>query len=80
MKKAIIDVETLEVWESLTECAAALKVSPSAICQAIAFGYRLGGGRSWNAKRKLEYFDYWLEAYTVEEKERFTRKNGIFWL
>lgn len=80
MKKAIIDVETLEVWESLTECAAELKVSIPAIIQAIAYGYRIGGGRSWNAKRKLEYFDYWLESYTKAEKEKFTRKNNIFWL
>lgn len=55
-------------------------VTISCIVQAIAYGYRIGGRRSWNAKRKLEYFDYWLESYTKAEKEKFTRKNNIFWL
>ncbi|HBO58774.1 MAG TPA: hypothetical protein DD624_02555 [Alphaproteobacteria bacterium] len=82
MKKAIIDVETLEVWDSVTECAEALGISRPAVHQSIIRNGRCGGGKKkpFAGERKLEYFDYWLEAYTVKEKERFTRKNGIFWL
>lgn len=74
-RKAVIDVETLEVWTSITECAAELKVSMQAVSQAINLNGRTGG----KAKRKIEYFDYWLESYTPAEKEKFTRKNGVFW-
>lgn len=79
-KKAIIDVETLDIWRSLTECAEALKVSKASVCRAILLGFRCSGKKPYHGGRKLEYFDYWLEAYTPAEKEKFTRKNNIFWL
>lgn len=83
-KKKIIDVETLEVWESVVSCAEALGVSSQAVLAAIVRGGTCGGPGYWakrkNNGRRLEYFDYWNEVYTPEEKERFTKKNNIFWL
>lgn len=81
-KRAIIDVETLEVWESIDACAKALGVKPPAVFQAIIRNGRCGGARCkpYAGQRKVEYFDYWLESYTKAEKEKFTRKNNIFWL
>ena len=45
MKKAIIDVETLEVWDSVTECAEALGISRPAVHQSIIRNGRCGGGK-----------------------------------
>ena len=43
-KKAIIDVETLDIWRSLTECAEALKVSKASVCRAILLVFRKKAG------------------------------------
>ena len=84
MKRKIIDVETLEVWDSVKSCAEALGVSLPAIVQAIVRGANCTGHRGWAGRKfkghRLEYLDYWNEAYTPREKEKFTRKNNIFWL
>ena len=81
-KRAIIDVETLEVWPSLYDCAKALGVKPPAVFQAIIRNGRCGGARCkpYAGQRKVEYFDYWWAAYTPAEKESYSKKNGIFWL
>lgn len=73
MKRRIIDIEALDVWPSLNACARALNVTPPRICAAILLKQRVAG-------RRLEYFDFWLEAYTPKEKEYHTRKNNIFFL
>ena len=69
--RRIIDIETLDVWPSLAACAQSLNVTPPRICAAIALKERTAG-------RRLEYLDYWLEAYTPKEKEYHTRQNNIF--
>ena len=80
-KRAIIDVETLEVWPSVADCAKALGISRVAVHQAIIRNGRCGGQKKpYSGQRKVEYFDYWLEAYTPAEKESYSKKNGFFWL
>lgn len=79
-KKKVIDVETLEVFQSVKECAVALCVTPAAIVQAILMKTRVGGGRRHYtfAGRLLEYFDFWVEAYPAKEKEKYARRNGFY--
>jgi len=81
--KRIIDIETLDVFPSLAECARSLGVSAPWVHRSILMHYRVGGGNSFtkdNNSRLLEYFDYWLEAYSAKEKERYSRKHGVFFL
>ena len=79
-KKKVIDVETLEVFSSVKECACALGVSPASVVQSIIMKTRVGGGRRHYtfAGRLLEYYDYWSEAWTAKEKEKHSRKNGFY--
>ena len=79
--KKIIDLETLEVWDSLTECAKHFNVTPACITTSIALGCRVSGKKiPYRGERRLEYLDYWIECYTPEEKEQFTKKNNIFFI
>ena len=78
--KRVIDVETLDVFPSLSECARSLGVSAPWVHQSILMRYRVGGGHKEGSGRLLEYFDYWSEAYSAKEKERYSRKNGVFFL
>lgn len=69
--KKIIDVETLEVWDSLTDCAEALSVSSPYLLKAMELKYRVGGGYGAKANktgRLLEYYSFWKEAYSAKEK------------
>ena len=70
MKKAVIDIENLEVFPSLEECAEALKVTPAAISRNIYMGYKSKG-------RKLEHLEEW-KLWENKTKEKHTRKNNIF--
>lgn len=71
-KVKVIDMETLEVWNSLEECAKYLGVSRATICQGI--------NRNGRTKhRRLEYLYYWL-ALPSRDKEKYSRKNNIYFL
>lgn len=79
--RPIVDVETLDVWPSLTQCAMDLGISAPAVYNAILRNGRCSGGHGkCTGKRKLEYLDYYLEAYSSEEKERYSKKTGVFWI
>ena len=71
-KRPVIDLETLEVWESLSQCARSLNVSTTDIFQAIEIGFKAKG-------RRLEYFDWWL-GWDNRDKEKYTRKNNIYFI
>lgn len=70
--RKIIDMETLQVWNTLTECARDLKVTPAAITRMIQVQYRVKG-------RRLEYLDFWLQLHP-KDKERYSKKSNIFFL
>ena len=72
MQKKVIDIETLEVFESATKCAEALGITVAWVSASIFYGYRC-------KKRRLEYLDDWA-AWSVDMKERHTKKNNIYFL
>ena len=77
-RKPIIDIETLEVWDSLKDCAEALGVSSQYLVKAINMKYRVGGGKGFTKKKHgqlIEYFAYWLTAYTAKEKAKYCRNK-----
>lgn len=67
--RAVIDMETLEIYPSMTLCAKELGVRTN-ISTAISMGRKVKG-------RKLEYFDYWV-GLDPRDKEKFSRKNGFY--
>lgn len=71
-KRPVIDIETLEIWESLSHCARTLKVKPQTIFQAIELNIKAKG-------RRLEYFDWWI-YWDNRDKEKYTRKNNIYFV
>ena len=71
-KRPVIDIETLEIWESLSHCARALNVSVNTVFQAIEMNCKAKGHR-------LEYFDWWID-YDNRDKEKHTRKNNIYFI
>lgn len=68
--KPVIDIETLQIWPSMSSCADHLQTSPASVFGAII-------GRTRCKKRLLEYFDNWL-VWPNKEKEKYTRKNNIY--
>ena len=70
MKKKIINISTLEVFESIHETARFYGVSPCAIYNSIYIGYKIKGD-------KLELFEEWLK-WDPQKKEQYTRKNNIY--
>lgn len=70
MLKKIIDMETLEIYPSMTQCAKQLSVSIPSIFNAILKNQKVKG-------RRLEYFDYWV-GLDSRDKEKFSRKNGFY--
>lgn len=69
--KKIIDVETLEVWDSLAKCSKELGVSSPYLLKAMELKYRVGGGYGAKANktgRLLEYYSFWKEVYSAKEK------------
>lgn len=70
--RPIINIETLEVHTSLSGLAKKIKCSPSNICLNIVRGCKCMGFR-------FEYLDEW-SWWTDKEKEKWTRKNGIFFI
>lgn len=73
IRQPIINLETLEVYPSITNIAKILKVSPQAIYRNIFMGWKTQGVY-------LEYFNYWKEVYTLKEKEKYSRKNNIYFM
>lgn len=69
-KRPVIDVKTLEVWESRTACAKYLGVSVGRITQCIEFGRRVRG-------RRVEDFEYWQEL-DWRDKEKMAQSNFYF--
>ena len=70
--KKVINIETLEVFESLTSAAIKHNVRASVLFNNILFKYKTKGNR-------FEYFDNW-KYWSNKEKEKFTRKNNIFFI
>lgn len=71
-KRKIIDCETLEIYDSLTELGKQLNVSPARIQYTIVYGGRV-------KNKKFEYFDEWI-LLDDKEKELYTYKKNIFFL
>lgn len=69
-KVKVIDIETLEVFESMRACARKLNVRTSSIFGNILLKHKTKG-------RRFEYFDDW-QYWTSKEKEKNTRKNNIY--
>lgn len=70
--KAVIDIETLEVFPSMVKAAEKYGLSVPALCSAITLGTKFAG-------RRFEYLQDW-QYWTDREKEKFTRKNNIYFL
>lgn len=70
MKKKVIDVKTLEVWESYSEAARCLGVTVPAIYHSIYFGWKVKG-------RHLEDFEYWRGLHPLD-KEKMAQRNFYF--
>lgn len=71
-KKKIINIETLEIFNSLSDVARVLGTSASNVHNGILLTHKVKGQR-------LEYLsDY--ETWTSREKEKHTRKNNIYFL
>lgn len=68
--KRIIDIETLEWFDSLHDCARKVGCSVPNIHSSILQGMKAKG-------RRFEYLDVWL-TWDSREKEKFTRKNNIY--
>lgn len=69
---SVIDVETLEVWKTKKDCARALGVSPAMVSKYASTGRQIKG-------RTIEEFTLWM-WWSDAEKERWTRKNNIYFL
>ena len=65
-----IDVETLEVFRGLNDLSKKLKTSMVRCCQRVSCFQRIKG-------RLIEKFDEW-QKWDNWEKERYTKKNNIF--
>lgn len=71
-KRKIIDIETLEVFPSMTDAAKRLGVTPVSIYKNILMGFKTKGIR-------LEFFDEWL-FWTNSKKSKHTEKNNIYFI
>ena len=70
--RKIINLETLELYDSVSSLSSKLKVSPQRVYMAVMMGQRI--------KRQLfEYYDFWKELPDLE-KESHTFRNNIFFL
>ena len=71
-KRKVINCETLEVYESISDLSRKLNISPQRLYQAI---YR-------NSKMNNVYYDFfddWIYR-TDKDKEEYCYKNNIFFL
>lgn len=77
--KAIICVETLEIYESITECSILTGISIQNISQNCCIGKRTAKGKHYAYLD--EYDENWLpaEKYTTEKRRQVsTRKKAVF--
>jgi len=70
--KRIIDIETLETYRTLRECAEKIGCSAECVYMSILNGRKARGHR-------FEYFEDW-QYWTDQEKEKWTRKNNIYFM
>lgn len=68
----VINIETLEIFDSVAEVARKHNICYNAVYNSILFGYKTKGTR-------YEYFDDW-KFWTDKQKEKHTRKNNIFFI
>lgn len=71
-KRKIINLETLEVFNSLTDAAKALGVTVAGVYNGILLRKKCKG-------QHFEFLDEWF-YYTSQEKEKWTGKNNIYFL
>lgn len=69
-KVKVIDIETLEIFESITACARMLGVTVGGVYNNILIGCKTKG-------RRFDFFEDW-QYLESKEKEKHTRKNNIF--
>ena len=69
-RRAVINIETLEVFSSMTNAALALNVNKETIFNSINIGHKVKGNR-------FEYLDVWQE-WSDAEKEKYSIKHNIF--
>lgn len=72
MSKKVINLETLEIYNSQKEAAIKLGTHPTNIWRAILMGHKAKGNRI----EDFEMFTY----MTNKEKEKYTRKNNIYFI
>lgn len=71
-KDCWVDIETLELFESITDCARTLGVTVGGVYNNILISCKTKG-------RRLDFFEDW-QYLTPKQKEKHTRKNNIFFL
>ncbi len=69
-KKKIINIYTLEVFDSMTEAAKEIGVSKVSIFETIHYKVKAKGTR-------FEYLDEWIQ-WPPQEKEKFSKRNNIY--
>ena len=70
--KPVINIETLEVYESATDFAKKHNVTVVSVVRSITLG-------SKTASCRLEYFDVWKD-WDNREKEKHSKKNNIWFI
>lgn len=68
--RKVIDMRTLQIWDSVTAAAFELKVSAADICSQIQLGGKARG-------RRLEYLDFWV-GLDAKDKEKHTPSYVYF--
>lgn len=69
-KRKIINIYTLEVFDSMVEAAKKIGVSKVSIFETIHYKVMAKGTR-------FEYFDEWIQ-WPPQEKEKFSKRNNIY--
>ena len=72
MKRRIINVYTLEVFESMGEAARRYGVSRVSIHDSVNVGFKI-------KDQILAYFEEWLH-WKPEDKEKYSRRNNIYFM
>ena len=70
--KPVINIETLEVYESATDFAKKHNITVVSVVRSITLGRK-------TANCRLEYFDIW-KHWTNREKEKHSKKNNIWFI
>ena len=70
--KRIIDIETLETYRTARECGEKFGCSGVCVCESILIGCKC-------KEHRFEYLEEWIN-WTDKEKEKYTRKNNIYFL